>query len=337
MLWAVSADRETGKEARRAERTSWGSPEAEAAEGPDLVVVAPSLLLTVDLETAPDGEDEIHIHPGGQGYWVSQMAAAMGARVRLCAVVGGEPGKVIVGLIEAEAVAFEPVVSDSTSSARIGDGRHGDSQAIAASPVPPLGRHEVDELFGLALASGIDADAVLLTGPRHEQELDPEFFTRLAGDLRDNGTFVAADLSGNALRAALESGLDFVKVADDELAAAGFATGIERGALVTGLDALEAAGGSAMLVSRGDDPALARAEGNTLEIRHPDLTPRQTRGTGDSTFAAVVAVKASGASWDDALRIGVGAGSLNVTRRGLGTGHRADVASLAEHVEITKL
>ena len=126
-------DSETGKEARRAESTSWGSAEAEAAEGPDLVVVAPSLLLTIDIETAPDGEDEIHIHPGGQGYWVAQMAAAMGARVRLCAVVGGEPGKVIVGLTEAEAIEFEPVVSESASSARIDDARHRRQTRLSAA------------------------------------------------------------------------------------------------------------------------------------------------------------------------------------------------------------
>jgi 1-phosphofructokinase len=323
--------------ARRAEATSWATSEAGAGEGPDLVVVAPQLLLTIEIEAAPDAEDEIHIHPGGQGYWVARMATAMGGRVRLCAVVGGESGKVIAGLVQGEAIAFEPVVSGSASATHVYDGRRDDAPAIAAGPVPPLGRHEADELFGLAIASGIDADAVLLTGPRHEQELEPGFFSRLAGDLQANATFVAADLSGTALRAALEGGLDFVKVAADELASAGFASGTDREALVRGLEAIESAGASNALVSRADEPALARTGGETVEIRHPHLTPRQTRGTGDSTFAAVVAVRASGASWEEALRVGVGAGSLNVTRRGLGTGHHEDVASLADHVEITRI
>ncbi len=53
--------------------------------------------------------------------------------------------------------------------------------------------------------------------------------------------------------------------------------------------------------------------------------------------AGIASVYAAGAKFEDALRLGAAAGAVNVTRRGLATGHRAAVEKMAEKVEVRKL
>jgi sugar/nucleoside kinase (ribokinase family) len=68
-----------------------------------IAVFAPSPLLTITVEAGPD-RPEVHLHAGGQGFWVARLAATLGADVTLCCALGGEPGRVLRGLIEAEPI-----------------------------------------------------------------------------------------------------------------------------------------------------------------------------------------------------------------------------------------
>jgi 1-phosphofructokinase len=64
-------------------------------------VFAPSPLLTVTIEPGVD-RPEVHLHAGGQGFWVAGLAATLGADVALCCALSGEPGRVLEGLIDPE-------------------------------------------------------------------------------------------------------------------------------------------------------------------------------------------------------------------------------------------
>ena len=63
-----------------------------------VAVLAPSPIVTVTVENAGGDGPEIHFHAGGQGFWVARMAARLGARVVLCAAIGGESGRVTTPL-----------------------------------------------------------------------------------------------------------------------------------------------------------------------------------------------------------------------------------------------
>jgi 1-phosphofructokinase len=54
-------------------------------------------------------------------------------------------------------------------------------------------------------------------------------------------------------------------------------------------------------------------------------------------FAAIGVGLSRGMDMLDAVRLGVAAGALNATRRGLGTGTRQEIERLASHVTIRPL
>ena len=72
---------------------------------PSIVVFAPSPLLTITVEAAGTPRQEIHLHAGGQGFWVARMAALLGAEVSMCCALGGESGAVLQALIARNAPA----------------------------------------------------------------------------------------------------------------------------------------------------------------------------------------------------------------------------------------
>ena len=308
--------------------------------GRSLVVFAPSPLLTITVEAADTPAQEIHLHAGGQGFWVARMAALLGAEVSLCCALGGESGAVLRGLIARENVELLGVECDAPNGVYIHARRDGAArEQLARTDAGRLSRHEADELYGLALSAALDAGVALLTGVDPPTVLDSEIYRRLAGDLRSNGVRVIADLAGPPLKAALVGGLDLLKISEEEVLAEGVACSSDIVDLLEALDRLHDDGAETVLISRAAEPALVfdGARGRYLELMGPRVETLEPRGTGDSMFAALGAGLAGGQELDVALRMAMAAGCLNATRHGLGTGTRQQIQQLSHHIEIKEL
>ncbi|MGH3713825.1 MAG: PfkB family carbohydrate kinase [Micromonosporaceae bacterium] len=213
---------------------------------------------------------------------------------------------------------------DAPNGWYVHDRRGGERRVVAAHPGEPLGRHELDELYGLALAEGLKAEVSVLSGPADPELVPADAYRRLALDLSSNGGRVAADLSGEQLAAVVAGHPTFVKVSDEELTEDPDAA----------LRRLRAEGADTVLVSRAERPALALVDDEILEVRMPKLEVADHRGAGDSLTAGVVSMLARGADVRTAIRTGAAAGAVNVTRHGLGTGRLDAIRALAERVEL---
>ncbi len=306
---------------------------------PSLVVFAPSPLLTITVEAADTPAQEIHLHAGGQGFWVARMAVLLGADVSLCCALGGESGAVLSGLIARESVELLSVECDAPNGVYIHARRHGGArQQLARTESGRLSRHEADELYGLVLSTALDAGVALLTGVDPPTVLDSEIYRRLARDLRSNGVQVIADLAGSPLKAALSGGLDLLKISEEEVLAEGVARSPDEADLLRALERLHDDGAMTVLISRAAKPALAvDGRGRYLELTGPRVETLEPRGTGDSMFAALGASLAGGQELDLALRLAMAAGCLNATRHGLGTGTRQQIEQLSHHIAIKEL
>jgi 1-phosphofructokinase len=297
------------------------------------MVFAPSPQLTVTIEQLGE-EPDVHLHPGGQGVWQARMITSLGVPVTLCATLGGEIGRVLQPLIEAEGIDLQVVSGHSGNGVYVHDRRGGKRIVLAESPGDPVPRHDLDELYGLALTEGLRTDISLLSGPASERVVDTDTYRRLASDLSRNGVRVMADLSGAYLSCVLEGGVSFLKVSHDELVRDGRAADDSDAELIRAIRDLHEQGAEAIVVSRADRPALALLEDGLVEVVLPKLEAADPRGAGDSMTAGAAAVLAGGGDLATAIRTGAAAGALNVTRRGLGTGRVDVIQRLMERVAL---
>lgn len=312
---------------------------------PWVCVVAPTSILMVEIER-PAGSDaraqagalaEVHVHPGGQGLWVASMANALGARVSVCGPFGGESGAILRQLASAEGLEVTAVPYAEGSAAWVHDRRSGQRIEIATMPAQPLRRHEVDEFFGAALVAGAEADVCVLTGTQPADVLHPGFYSRLAHDLHVAGARVVADLAEEAAVVVAAEGPTLLKMGHDEVVAAGLADEDSVPSLRRAAQRLVDGGVGTMVVSRADEPTLVVRHDGAWLVRTPALSPVDHRGAGDSMTAGMSVALGRGVPVLEAVRLGAAAGTLNVTRRGLGTGHRAQIERFAAQVEVKEL
>lgn len=302
-----------------------------------VAVFAPALVLFVELHRNTDDDDEVHLHAGGQGYWISHMIKALGAQPIPCAAVGGESGNALRSIIAADGLRARLTDMVHANSVVVDDRRGSDRTRLAESPIPKLGRHEVDELYSATVGAAMTAGVCVLAGTQLAPMFDPDTFRRLVADLRRNGITVVVDLCGEALTSVLESGADVVKLSHEELIADGWSEHSSVDAIADGIERLHADGADAVVVSRKDRSTIAGADGLILEVRSPALEVLDGRGGGDSMTAALAVAAARGVPFEEGLRTAAAAAALNVSRHGLGSGRRDSIEDIASRVEIRTL
>jgi 1-phosphofructokinase len=300
-------------------------------------VIAPSPQLTITVEDGSD--DEIHLHAGGQGVWIARMLHTLRIDTTLVASFGGEIGNVLRGLLRADDVEVQPVPVTASNGAYIHDRRSGDRQVLAVHPAEVLARHDRDDFYSASLAAGLDAGLCVLGGYDPSSEVIPaDDYRRLVVDLKSNGTTTVADLSGDLRDAVLAGGVDVVKTSDEDLAGDGTVSEDPSDAELLELMARWADRGvEHVVVTRGTRGTLVLSRGRAVRVTAPRVEVRDHRGAGDSVTAGIAAGLARGESFLEAVRLGVAAAALNVTRRGLATGRASDIEELIGHVDVDHL
>ena len=314
----------------------------------EVTLCAPSPLLTVPVEDDPDGP-QVHIHAGGQGVWQARMLIRLGIEVTMCSVLTGEAGSVVRHLLEDEGIRVDAVMRDGRGAAYVHDRRSGERRELVLEPGDPLGRHELDELYGRVLGNAMRSRATILSGPADDATLPADTYRRLACDLRTAGALVVADLAGERLTATVAGGVDVLKVSDEELLADGRIPGPNAdhrdasddgetvAAIIAAMRELRDAGARSVVVTRADEPLLVGDDTGFLEVTPLRLEVADHRGAGDSLLAGLVAGLARGEPLREAVTLGAAAGALNVTRHGLGTGGGDAVDGLRARVTTREL
>ena len=299
----------------------------------EVVIFAPSPVLTVTVEDHPDGP-EVHLHAGGQGVWQARMLLRLGVDVAMVCVLTGESGRMLRHMLADEGIRVVAVDRTGRGAAYVHDRRGGERVRIVETGGEPISRHDLDELYGLMLGEGLTADLIILSGPASDHALPADVYRRLSADLRTGGRRVIVDLAGDRLTAALAGGVHLVKVSDEELLADGRITRNDTHHIVAAMRTMHGQGAATVVVTRNSEPLLLLADGEVVEVLTPTMEVADTTGAGDSLTAGVAASLARGTGVREAITLGAAAGALNVTRHGLGTGDAQTIEKLRTLVTV---
>jgi 1-phosphofructokinase len=303
---------------------------------PRIAVFGPNPLLTVTVERLPDGGDDIHLHPGGQGVWVARTAGELGADPLLCGFVGGEVGAVLEPLLHELPGELRLVRTTTTSGCALVDRRQGERRVVAGRFSEPVSRHELDDLVSVTCAAALRS-AVLVVCSCYPAEVVPDrVYGELVATARANGIPALVDLSSPALASALAAGPDLVKINDWELAK-WLSAPVDGDRWRPAAERLVAAGAKTAVVTRAGEPAIALRDGAAWELVPPRLERGFREGCGDSMLGAMAAATAAGETWERSLVLGAAAGAACFLRQGLGSAKRPVIEELAERVELRQI
>jgi len=310
----------------------------EIAERGLVCVFASSLELTITIEQADEG-DEIHVHPGGQGFWIARMIDHLGEGVALCAPLGGESGNVIASLIAQSGVALVATHRQDESPVYVHDRRTGERVIVAEQTDPGLSRHETDDLYSRTLETAISSGLIVLTSRYRNAGIPDSFYSRLGSDLSSLDVKVVGDFHGPDLEAFLKEGrLDVLKVSLDDLRGDGLVDATDDRTVAAAISSLRKKGARAIVVSGGEaGKSLVSLEDQWYRVTQPTLQPADFRGSGDSMTAGLAVGLHRGLAPQEMLKLGASAGAANVVRRGLGSADAGLADALGESVQIEEI
>lgn len=310
-----------------------------AKSGSGICVFSPGLRLTVTVEVGTRGE-EIHLHPGGQGYWLARSIERLGEPVALCTTVGGEVGDVLTPLLRCQTdIDLVAIEQTAPSAVTMYDRRSGDRTLIARSEPSSIDRHAADKLYSLTLAHAIGRGCCVLAGNRDTGVLPRGFYGRLCADLAAVGVPIIADVHGPELDEVLDSGVvQLIKVSDEDLRDDGAIGDDTEHGLVAAVGELADRVPHGYVVTRSaDHPAVARMSSRWYTVSPPRLAAVDQRGAGDAMVGAMAVAHMRGHTGLDVVRFGAAAGAASVTRRGLASLDSELVDALMSRVQVDEV
>jgi 1-phosphofructokinase family hexose kinase len=246
--------------------------------------------------------------PGGKGLNVARAVAALGADVRAVAPLGGHAGRWVAAALAAEGVpcTLVPVPGETRASLSVAADGELTEFYEATVALAPAAWGALIEATGSA-AKG--ASWVIVSGsPPPGAGLGA-----LIAAARAQAAEVALDAHGAALADGLAARPDLVKVNREEAAEVTGAVASPAEAAT----ALRAITGGAVVVTDGTAGAALVTAGAALTGKG-DTVGAYPVGSGDACLAGLVTALDAGASWSDALRLGLGAAAANAERLGAG-------------------
>jgi 1-phosphofructokinase len=293
----------------------------DRSDRPRVAGFAPAPALVCTFEHPHDQADpDVALNVGGQGPWVARAVTVLGSTAILVAPLGGDTGRAASHLLTDEQYELRIVDVRAAIACYVEERREGDRGCIRDARPGRFGQRELDDLYTAALTAALDADVCVITGSPWDDHVDSALFARLCADLSRLGRTTVADLAGDQRDAALAGGVDWLKIAHDELDLDD-PDDADEDAIWAEAERLATAGDRTrnVVVSRSSEPALVLADGERHRVTVPSLTPVDTRGSGDAMTAALAVGLARGLPLDELLRRASAAGASNAVHKGSAT------------------
>lgn len=285
------------------------------------LTVNPSLDYIVDVEHFKTGEVNRtkgeKIYPGGKGINVSIVLQNLGIENKALGFTAGFTGSEIERLLGQKGVNTDFLHIKSGLS-RINVKLRSDEESEINGSGPKIGKDDIDALFA-KLEKLSEGDTLVLAGSI-PSSLPQTFYSDIMAHLKPKNVRFVVDATNDLLKKSLDYNPFLVKPNNHEL---GEIFGVK---LETREDVIPYAlkfremGAQNVLVSMaGKGAVLASADGKVYEHDAPKCTLVNSVGAGDSMVAGFITGFINTASYEEALKMGLCAGTASASLEELAT------------------
>lgn len=248
---------------------------------------------------------------GGKAAHVAFAAQTLGAEVRWMAFLGGAEGEACRAGVAARGITpvVIPIEGRTRMNLELIDSDTAEVTEVL-EPGPAIAAKDASKFLDEFAKQCEDRPEVVISGSL-PKGLAPDFYAQLITTAKQQGCRVLLDTSGEALSLGLHGHPDVIKPNRQE------ASSLLRKQIRTREDAqsaareLRALGIGTVLVSLGEDGALADTDKETLIAIPPKIKARSTVGSGDSFLAGWTVASAQGKPVADCLRLAIACGTAN--------------------------
>ncbi len=266
--------------------------------------------------------------PGGGGINVTRVCRRLGEPSVAVLPAGGHTGTRVTQLLGTEGIdaSVVPIAGETRQSISIWE-ETTDQQYRFVLPGAALDRQEVSACLATVTAVAANARCVVVSGSM-PSGVPPDLIEQLVAMLPNQ--LVLVDTSGEALsRAITSSGAHLVKPSARELAnAVGRTLDDEADIEAAATEVYESGSVAVLVASIGAGGALLVDERGVRRFRAPTVRVRSAVGAGDSMVAGIAVGLQRGLDADQAVALGVAAGTAAVLTDGTALCRANDVERL---------
>jgi 1-phosphofructokinase family hexose kinase len=283
------------------------------------------------------------VTPSGKGVDSSLVIRELGGDTVALGLNAGHTGDLLCVLLDEWRIAhdFCLALGETRTATVLVDLAVGQQSTISASTLTATEAHLTDLEDKLGCYAGQAWG--LICGGSLPPGLPLDSYARLVRLARGRDVFTLLDTSGEALVRSVEGCAHALKVNQHELAA----LGVQRDELDPGRPGELAAfagelrtylgwwANQAIVVTLGENGALAVTEEGTYWAKPPVVPVSNTAGAGDALNGGLVLARMQGANWPSALALGTAAAASVVMNDGTAICRREQVYRLLDKVEVS--
>jgi 1-phosphofructokinase family hexose kinase len=274
---------------------------------------------------------------GGKGVNVARAVCVLGGQSVCAGFLGGDTGKRVARLAEAEwlASSWTWIDGETRTCTIVVEPESGQATVVNESG-PTVTDNDWQQLQQDLQVASDNATCICLSG-----SIPPgsslDHYANLLSALQITGKSVWVDTSGAALATALTVSNLSIKINHEEIGA------ILQTTITDAADAAHAAqklrqdGAKSVVVTLGSNGAVIAHESGLWWAQPPAIQPVSNVGSGDSFLAGLVVAFDQGLSADIALCWGVAAGTANTLSAGGGQFEQADFRRILAETRLTTL
>ncbi|HEU4760497.1 MAG TPA: 1-phosphofructokinase [Dehalococcoidia bacterium] len=272
--------------------------------------------------------------PGGKGINVSRVIQELGGESVATGFAPGGLGRYIEQTLETQGITCDFVHTKGETRTNItilDESRH--MHTILSEPGPATEPHHVDELRARLRRRLQPGDWLVLAGSI-PPPLPPDVYADMIVEALALGAHAVLDADGAALVSGVAAKPEMVKGNRRELERLlDRHLDDERSTLAAAAD-VHAGGIAKVVVTRGREGAVAIGNHYSLRGVAPRVRAVSAVGSGDAFLAGIVLTLSRGGALEEALRLGIAAGTASVLNPGTELCHRREVDILLPRVRV---